>query len=481
MKENWDLVIGLEIHVQLTTASKIFSATSNSFGADPNCQANIVDLGFPGTLPVINEEAIKKAITFGIAVNANIANESIFARKNYFYPDLPKGYQISQYEAPIVANGKLRIHPSEEDSTIIIERAHLEEDAGKSIHFTHQNYTGIDLNRAGTPLLEIVTAPSIKTSKDAIRFLKRLRELVTHLEICDGNMQEGSFRCDANVSVRKSGTTKLGTRAEIKNLNSFKFIESAIEFERARQIALLESGENVIQETRLYDEKTQETRSMRVKENEFDYRYFPDPDLLPVVIDEKVVESIRASLPELPDEKRSRYSKVLNMSAEDTNLLLNSPSTAKYFEDTLSVGLKEPKSSFNWITGELFRLLKKEEVDIAGSKVSATELGLLVLAMEEGSLPKSKGKEILNNMWETGTSAKVLIEKQISESSLAISDLESWLVEVLTENRKQVEEFRSGKEKILGFLVGQVMKKSKGRGDPKLINDELLKKLRAQN
>ena len=481
MKENWDLVIGLEIHVQLTTASKIFSATSNSFGADPNCQANIVDLGFPGTLPVINEEAIKKAITFGIAVNANIANESIFARKNYFYPDLPKGYQISQYEAPIVANGKLRIHPSEEDSAIIIERAHLEEDAGKSIHFTHQNYTGIDLNRAGTPLLEIVTAPSIKSSKDAIRFLKRLRELVTHLEICDGNMQEGSFRCDANVSVRKSGTTKLGTRAEIKNLNSFKFIESAIEFERARQIELLESGENVIQETRLYDEKTQETRSMRVKENEFDYRYFPDPDLLPVVIDETVIESIRASLPELPDEKRFRYTEVLNMSAEDTNLLLNSLSTSKYFEDTLSVGLKDPKSSFNWITGELFRLLKKSEVDISDSKVSATELGLLVLAMEEGSLPKSKGKEILNNMWETGTSAKILIEKQMSESSLSVSDLENWLEEVLTENHKQVEEFRSGKEKILGFLVGQVMKKSKGRGDPRLINDELLKKLRAQN
>ena len=481
MKENWDLIIGLEIHVQLTTASKIFSTTSNSFGADPNCQANIVDLGFPGTLPVINEEAIKKAITFGIAVNANIANESIFARKNYFYPDLPKGYQISQYEAPIVANGKLRIRPTEEDSAIIIERAHLEEDAGKSIHFTHQNYTGIDLNRAGTPLLEIVTAPSIKSSKDAIRFLKRLRELVTHLEICDGNMQEGSFRCDANVSVRKSGTTKLGTRAEIKNLNSFKFIESAIEFERARQIEILESGENVIQETRLYDEKTQETRSMRVKENEFDYRYFPDPDLLPVVIDETVIESIRASLPELPDEKRSRYSKVLNMSAEDTNLLLNSPSTSKYFEDSLSVGLKDPKASFNWITGELFRLLKKSEVDISDSKVSATELGLLVLAMEEGSLPKSKGKEILNNMWETGTSAKILIEKQMSESSLSISDLENWLEEVLTENHKQVEEFRSGKEKILGFLVGQVMKKSKGRGDPRLINDELLKKLRVQN
>ena len=309
MKENWDLIVGLEIHVQLTTASKIFSGTPNSFGANPNCQANIVDLGFPGTLPVINEEAIKKAITFGIAVNANISQESIFARKNYFYPDLPKGYQISQYEAPIVAKGKLRIDPTDDGSTIIIERAHLEEDAGKSIHFSHQNYSGIDLNRAGTPLLEIVTAPTIKSSKDAVRFLKRLRELVIHLGICDGNMQEGSFRCDANVSVRKRGTTKLGTRVEIKNLNSFKFIESAIEFEHSRQIELLESEKNVIQETRLYDEKTQGTRSMRVKENEFDYRYFPDPDLLPVVIDETVIESIRASLPELPDEKRSAIQK----------------------------------------------------------------------------------------------------------------------------------------------------------------------------
>ena len=481
MKEHWELVIGLEVHVQLTTASKIFSATSNSFGADPNCQANIVDLGFPGTLPVINEEAIKKAITFGIAINANISKESIFARKNYFYPDLPKGYQISQYDAPIVANGSLRIHPTEEDSEIVIERAHLEEDAGKSIHFTHQNHSGIDLNRAGTPLLEIVTAPSIKNSKDAIQFLKRLKELVTHLGICDGNMQEGSFRCDANVSVRKRGTTKLGTRAEIKNLNSFKFIESAIEFERVRQIELLESGDNVVQETRLYDEKTQETRSMRVKENEYDYRYFPDPDLLPVLIDEKVIESIRTSLPELPDEKRTRYTNVLNMSAEDTDLLLNNPSTSKFFEDTLSVGLKDPKSSFNWITGELFRLLKKEDIDISNSKVSATELGLLILAIEEGPLPKSKGKEILTAMWETGTSAKILIDKQISEDSLSLGELEDWLVEVLTENSKQVEEFRSGKEKILGFLVGQVMKKSKGRGDPKLINEELQKKLRAQN
>ncbi len=481
MKENWDLVIGLEIHVQLTTASKIFSATSNSFGANPNSQANIVDLGFPGTLPVINEEAIKKAITFGIAVNANISRESIFARKNYFYPDLPKGYQISQYEAPIVANGRLRIDPTKEDSTIIIERAHLEEDAGKSIHFNQRNYSGIDLNRAGTPLLEIVTTPTIKTSKDAVRFLKRLRELVTHLGICDGNMQEGSFRCDANVSVKKRSATKLGTRAEIKNLNSFKFIESAIEFERSRQINLLESGKNVIQETRLYDEKTQETRSMRAKENEFDYRYFPDPDLLPVVIDEKVIQAIHASLPELPDEKRTRYSKNFNMSSEDTDLLLNSPSISKYFEDTLSVGLKDPKSSFNLITGELFRLLRKEDVDISNSKVSATELGLLVLAIEQGSLPKSKGKEILNHMWETGISAKILIEKQISENALSISDLDDWLAEVLAENRKQVEQFQSGKEKILGFLVGQVMKKSKGRADPKLINNELIKKLRAQN
>ena len=477
--DNWQVIIGLEVHAQLTTRSKIFSETSTSFGSEPNSQASLIDLGFPGTLPVINESVIRKAIIFGVAVNGTIAKESVFSRKNYFYPDLPKGYQISQYDEPIVTKGILRIDPNDQNSSVLIERAHLEEDAGKSIHFSKRGYSGIDLNRAGTPLLEIVTAPVIQSSGDAIRFLKRLRELVMHLGICDGNMQEGSFRCDANVSVRPRESQKLGIRAEIKNLNSFKFIESAIEYERSRQIHILESGDNVMQETRLYDEKNQETRPMRSKENEFDYRYFPDPDLLPLEVDQALIERISKSIPELPDSKRIRYKQDYNFSDEDINILLSDPAITKYFEATLTAKLTNTKSSFNWITGELFRLLKKNKLKISESKIKATELGFLLEKIEQGEVTKNRGKDILNRMWEEGKAAKEIIAQEILENRVPDSNLKIWIKEVFLENKKQVTEYCLGKEKVFGFLVGQVMKKSQGKGDPRTISEEISKKLKA--
>jgi len=475
MTDNWEIVIGLEVHVQLATNSKIFSGTSTAYGSDPNSQASLIDLGYPGTLPVINEAAINMAIAFGIAVNGTIDKKSVFARKNYFYPDLPKGYQISQYDSPIVAQGLLTTDPEDKLSGVPIVRAHLEEDAGKSIHFSKQGYTGVDLNRAGTPLLEVVTAPAIYSARDAIEFLKRLRELVVHLRICDGNMQEGSFRCDANVSIRPRNSKELGTRAEIKNLNSFKFIENAINFERSRQIEILESGESVIQETRLYDEKNNQTKSMRTKEDEHDYRYFPDPDLLPLEINEKQIEKISQRLPELPDKKRLRYSQDYGLSVGEISVLLSDPLVCDYFEEILVHDPLSPKSCFNWITGELFRLLKKYGVKISESKINPADMALLLGKIESGIVPKSKGKTILQTMWEDGKSVEELIKQEKINHSTGEENLKEWINETLSQNKDQVTQFLSGKDKIFGFLVGQVMKRADGNMDPKIISEELSK------
>jgi len=475
MTDNWEVVIGLEVHVQLATNSKIFSGSSTAYGSDPNSQASLIDLGYPGTLPVINEAAVNMAIAFGIAVNGTIDRESIFARKNYFYPDLPKGYQISQYDSPIVSHGLLTTDPQDKLSGVPIVRAHLEEDAGKSIHFSRQGYTGIDLNRAGTPLLEVVTAPSIHSAHDAINFLRRLRELVVHLRICDGNMQEGSFRCDANVSVRPKNSKELGTRAEIKNLNSFRFVENAIEFERSRQIDILESGDSVIQETRLYDEKNNQTKSMRTKENEHDYRYFPDPDLLPLEIKEKQIAKISQNLPELPDTKRLRYGQDYGLSVEEISVLLSDPLVSDYFEEILAHGALNAKSCFNWITGELFRLLKKYNVKISESRISPADMALLLGKIESGIIPTSKGKIILQTMWEDGKLVEDLIKQEIMNLSTGNENLEEWINETLSQNKDQVTQFLSGKKKIFGFLVGQVMKRADGNTDPKIISEELSK------
>ncbi len=466
----WETVIGLEIHAQLTTKSKIFSGASTAYGAQPNTQACAIDLGLPGVLPVINEQAIAMAVRFGLAVDASISARSVFARKNYFYPDLPKGYQISQYEAPIVALGKLDIEVDGVIKTIRITRAHLEEDAGKSLHEDFHGASGIDLNRAGTPLLEIVSEPDLRSAAEAAAYMREIHRLVRYLGICDGNMQEGSFRCDANVSVRPCGAEQFGTRAEIKNLNSFRFIERAIEFEVARQIELIENGGRVVQETRLYDPNKDETRPLRSKEDAHDYRYFPDPDLLPVEVTSAYVEAIRAALPELPRAKIARFVISHELSREDATVLANDPDVAAYFEHAIAAHPHIAKQIANWIMGELFAALHRDNLVIEACPITPMQIGQLVMRIVDGTLSGKLGKQVFQTMWSSRRDADEIIEaqgmRQVSDTHL----IEVAVREILESNSDQVAQLRAGKDKVLGFLVGQVMKKTGGRANPALVN-----------
>jgi aspartyl-tRNA(Asn)/glutamyl-tRNA(Gln) amidotransferase subunit B len=467
----WETVIGLEIHAQLSTRSKIFSGAAASYGARPNTHASLVDLGYPGVLPVLNGEVVSMAVKLGLAIDASIARTSIFARKNYFYPDLPKGYQISQYELPIVAKGSLEIVL--EDGThkrIGITRAHLEEDAGKSLHEGLPGLTGIDLNRAGTPLIEIVSEPELRSAKEAVAYMKKVHTLVRYLEICDGNMQEGSFRCDANVSVRPKDAKEFGTRAEIKNLNSFRYVEKAILYEVSRQVNLIESGGRVVQETRLYDADKGETRSMRTKEEANDYRYFPDPDLLPVVLTDAFIEKIRASLPELPDEKATRFASEYSLSAYDAGVLTASRELAAYFEEVAREVPGEPKLCANWVMGELSASLNKDGLDIGASRLSAAALAALLRRIADQTISGKIAKEVFEAMWASGKGADAIIEakglRQITDSAA----IERAIDEVMAKNPGQLADYRSGKDKLFGFFVGQVMKATAGKANPAELN-----------
>ena len=467
---DWESVIGLEVHCQLATRSKLFSGAATAFGAEPNTQACAVDLALPGVLPVVNREAVAMAIRFGLAIGAQIAPHSVFARKNYFYPDLPKGYQISQYELPIVGGGHLDI--TLDDGTgkrIGITRAHLEEDAGKSLHEDFHGHTGIDLNRAGTPLIEIVSEPELATAAEAVAYLKKLHALVRYLEISDANMQEGSFRCDANVSVRRRGESRLGTRAELKNINSFRFVERAINVEIERQIDLLEGGGRVVQETRLYDAERNQTRAMRGKEEANDYRYFPDPDLLPLAVSEAWVEQLRAALPELPDAKRHRFAEAFGLSDYDAALLTAEREVADYFEATLAAGA-DAKLAANWINGELTAALNRDDLPITAAPVGPSALAGLLTRIGDATISGKIAKDVFAAMWLGEGTADAIIEarglKQITDTGA----LEAAVDAVLAANPAQVEQLRGGKDKVLGFLVGQVMKSTQGKANPAQVN-----------
>ena len=468
----WETVIGLEIHTQLKTKSKIFSGASTEFGAKANTQACAVDLGFPGVLPVLNKEAVRMALRFGLAVNATINKHSIFARKNYFYPDLPKGYQISQFEIPIVGNGAIDIPLDNGEKKMVgITRAHLEEDAGKSIHDLYDDYTAIDLNRAGTPLLEIVSDPDMSNAKEAVAYAKKIHALVQYIDICDGNMQEGSFRCDANVSVRRVGEG-LGTRAEIKNINSFKFLEKAINLEVERQIDILEDGGSVAQETRLYDSIKNETRSMRSKEEANDYRYFPDPDLLPVVIDDELLKEIKDRLPELPSEKKARFIDKLGLSEYDAENLTSQKAMADYYEIIIDKGA-DVKLSANWVMGELSASLNKNQIDIQDSPISASELFNLISRITDNTISGKIAKDVFRLMWDEKRSVDEIIKDQGLEQMTDVGALESVIDEIIAKNLNQVEQFKNGNTKLLGFFVGQVMKATQGKANPKQVNQIL--------
>ncbi|HYD97503.1 MAG TPA: Asp-tRNA(Asn)/Glu-tRNA(Gln) amidotransferase subunit GatB [Noviherbaspirillum sp.] len=484
----WEVVIGLETHAQLSTQSKIFSGASTRFGAEPNTQACPVDLALPGVLPVMNKGAVERAIQFGLAIGAKVAPQSIFARKNYFYPDLPKGYQISQYEIPVVQGGTISFvlekDGKAEMKTVQLTRAHLEEDAGKSLHEDYHGMSGIDLNRAGTPLLEIVTEPDMRSAAEAVAYAKALHSLVVWLGICDGNMQEGSFRCDANVSVRPLGQKEFGTRCEIKNLNSFRFLEEAINYEVRRQIELIEDGGKVVQETRLYDPDRKETRSMRSKEDAQDYRYFPDPDLPPLVIAQEWIERVKASMPELPGAMRERFVKDYGLPEYDASVLTQSKAMAAYFEAVVEkAGKEQAKPAANWLMGDVSSTLNREGVDIAQAPVKAEQLALLLKRIADGTISNKIAKEVFGAMWETPSdkesAADDIIEakglKQISDSGA----LEKIVDEVLAANAKSVEEYRSGKEKAFNAIIGQAMKATKGKANPAQLTELLKKKLAA--
>jgi aspartyl-tRNA(Asn)/glutamyl-tRNA(Gln) amidotransferase subunit B len=474
----WEIVIGLEIHAQLATKSKIFSGASTKYGATPNSQASLVDLGFPGVLPVVIVQAVAMAVTFGLATDCQIARRSIFARKNYFYPDLPKGYQISQYELPIVHGGRIEVVLEDGSSrTVGITRAHLEEDAGKSLHEDFAGMSGIDLNRAGTGLLEIVSEPELRSAAEAGAYMRKVHALVRYLEICDGNLQEGSFRCDANVSVRPLGEPKLGTRTELKNLNSFRFVEKAIEIEAARQIELIESGGTVRQETRLFDPDRGETRPMRSKEEANDYRYFPDPDLLPIVIDEPLIESIRATLPELPDAKRERFAHDYGLSAYDAGVLTAQRALADYFEAVAQGTRAGAKVAANWVMGDLTAALNRAGLEIDDSLITAPALTALLDKLADGTVSGKLAKEVFEALWNGEGSVEEIIAKrglvQISDAA----SIDALVAEVIAANPAQVEQYRSGKTQVLGFLVGQVMKASRGKANPQQVNDALRRRL----
>ncbi|MDQ7075712.1 MAG: Asp-tRNA(Asn)/Glu-tRNA(Gln) amidotransferase subunit GatB [Gammaproteobacteria bacterium] len=473
----WETVIGLEIHAQLATKTKIFSGAATAYGAEPNTQACAVDLGLPGVLPVLNKETVRMAVKFGVAIGAKLDSRSVFARKNYFYPDLPKGYQISQMDLPIVGVGELQIELEGESKTIGITRAHLEEDAGKSLHDDFHGQSGIDLNRAGTPLLEIVSEPDLRSAKEAVVYAKKIHSLVRYLEICDGNMQEGSFRCDANVSVRPVGQKEYGTRAEVKNVNSFRFLERAINFEVERQIDLIESGGTVAQETRLYDANKNETRSMRSKEEANDYRYFPDPDLLPVVIEDSFIEAVRADLPELPDEKKARFIEEFSLSAYDAGVLTASRELAAYYEEVNAV-CGEPKLAVNWVMGDLSGLLNKEGKEIGESPVSAQMLGGMLQRIVDKTISGKIAKEVFEAIWNGEGSADEIIAKKGLKQITDSGAIEGIIDEVIANNPNQLAQYRDGKEKLMGFFVGQVMKASKGKANPGQVNQLLKSKLK---
>ena len=477
---DWETVIGLEIHAQLATRSKIFSGSATAYGATPNSQANLVDLGYPGVLPVLNGAAVQMAVKFGLAVDAQITRRSVFARKNYFYPDLPKGYQISQYELPIVAQGTLEVLlEGGTRKRVGITRAHLEEDAGKSLHEGLPGVSGIDLNRAGTPLIEIVSEPDMRSAKEAVAYMKKVHTLVRYLDICDGNMQEGSFRCDANVSVRRRGAEKFGTRAEIKNLNSFRFVEKAINYEVARQIELLESGGRVKQETRLYDPDKGETRSMRSKEEANDYRYFPDPDLLPVVLEESFIDSIRQALPELPDQKAARFVSQFGLSDYDAGVLTASRELAAFYEDVVrDVGAADSaKLAANWVMGDFSAFLNKDNLEISASKVSAAALAGLLRRIADSTISGKIAKDVFEAMWSDGSAADAIIEAKGLRQITDTSAIERAIDDVMVKNPGQLADYRSGKDKLFGFFVGQVMKATSGKANPAQLNDLLKKKL----
>jgi aspartyl-tRNA(Asn)/glutamyl-tRNA(Gln) amidotransferase subunit B len=488
---DWEVVIGLEIHAQLATKSKIFSSSATAYGALPNTQANLVDLGYPGVLPVLNREAVRMAVKFGLAVGASVSRRSVFARKNYFYPDLPKGYQISQYERPIVEDGEVDVLMEDGSTkTVGITRAHLEEDAGKSLHEGLKNASGIDLNRAGTPLLEIVSEPDLRSAKEAVAYLKKIHTLVRYLEICDGNMQEGSFRCDANVSVRRRGAAKFGTRCEIKNVNSFRFVEKAINYEVARQIDVLEGGGTIVQETRLYDANKDETRSMRSKEEANDYRYFPDPDLLPVALEDAFVEDVRGTLPELPDEKAARFHSQYGLSAYDAGVLTSSRELADYYEAVVKdVGVANAKScatgspvaasklAANWVQGDLSGFLNKDNLEIGQSKVGSAALAGLLKRILDDTISNKLAKDVFEAMWASGQPADAVIDakglKQITDTGA----IEAAIDAVMAANPGQLADYRAGKDKLFGFFVGQTMKATGGKANPAQLNELLKKKL----
>ncbi len=474
----WEVVIGLEIHTQLATASKIFSGASTAYGAEPNTQACLVDLGYPGVLPVLNAEVVRMACMFGLAVNATVARRSVFARKNYFYPDLPKGYQISQYELPIVTGGEMMITGDDgAPKRVGITRAHLEEDAGKSIHEGLDRSSGIDLNRAGTPLLEIVSEPDLRSAGEAVAYMRNIHSIVRYLGISDGNMQEGSFRCDANVSVRPRGQEELGTRAELKNLNSFRFVEKAINFEVERQIDLLEDGGEVVQETRLYDSDRDETRSMRSKEEANDYRYFPDPDLLPVELDDAYVDAVRRTLPELPSAKKTRFVDEYALRDADADILTVSRALADYYENVVGATGASPQTAANWVIGDLSAALNRDALDIGASRLSAEALGGLLDRIEDGTISGKIAKEVFEAMWSGEGDADTIIDarglRQITDSA-AIDEI---VDAVIAANPGQVAEYRAGKHKLLGFFVGQVMKETGGKANPAQVNQALKQKL----
>ena len=476
--DGWETIVGLEIHAQLATRSKIFSGAATAFGAPPNAQANLVDLGYPGVLPVLNGEAVRMAVKFGLAIGARIAPRSVFARKNYFYPDLPKGYQISQYELPIVAGGHIDIVLDDGSARrIAVTRAHLEEDAGKSLHEGLPGLTGIDLNRAGTPLIEIVSEPDMRSAREAVAYMKKVHTLVRYLAICDGNMQEGSFRCDANVSVRRRGAEKFGTRAEIKNINSFRFVEKAINFEVARQIELLESGGKVVQETRLYDPDKGETRSMRSKEEANDYRYFPDPDLLPVEIDDAYVRSVAAQLPELPDQKAQRFATQYELSGYDAQVLTASSELADFYESVVRAFGGSPKLAANWVGGDLAAFLNRDGLEIGASRVSADALAALLRRIGDNTISGKIAKGVFEGMWDQQQPADAIIEAQGLRQITDDGPIEQAIAAVMAANPGQLADYRAGKDKLFGFFIGQVMKATQGKANPARLNELLKQKL----
>lgn len=475
---NWETVIGLEIHVQLLTKSKIFSSSSTSYGKDPNKQASYVDLGMPGTLPVLNKSVIRKAVEFGLAIDAKIARKSIFARKNYFYPDLPKNYQISQLDLPIVEGGYIEIKDSDnKNKKINITRAHLEEDAGKSIHSDENNCTYIDLNRAGTPLLEIVSEPEMQSANEAVSYMKKIHSIVTYLKISDGNMQEGSFRCDANVSIRKVGDKKLGTRTELKNINSFKFVEKAINYEVQRQIDLLEEGKKVIQETRLYDENKNITKSMRSKEEANDYRYFPDPDLLPIEINDDYILEIQKTLPELPEVKAQNYKSNYDFTDEQINIILSNSEITNFIDKILPISKISAKKLINYFISTVYIKLNKENLNLLEDDLKPKDFYMLIELIENKTIAKNNLKVIIDELWGNNKDISFIIEKHINENANDDAELINKLIKSIVEkNDKQVKEYKNGKTKIIGFFVGQVLKEAKG-ADPSDIKEKLIKLL----